>query len=250
MMSNEIIKEGIVMNISICDDDREFVSQLENMIVKYLDEHNYRADIQIFLRSEELIEYVENEGNMDLLFLDIEFDESTGIEIGKSIRDNYNNDSVQIVFVSCKEHYAMQLFDIRPFNFLVKPVEYNKLSYVMDEFNRLFDLQQTFFEYHIGKQQFRINEQSILYFESKGKKINMVTTTGIRQFYGKLSEVNIRLLTKTFCTVHKSFIINTRYVTEYGREQVTMTNGDVIPISRSMRAHLNEKIITNEWGTK
>ena len=60
------------MNIAICDDDREFVSQLESMIVKYLDEHNYRADIQIFLRSEELIEYIENEGDMDLLFLDIE----------------------------------------------------------------------------------------------------------------------------------------------------------------------------------
>lgn len=31
-----MIKEGIVMNISICDDDIEFVSQMENMIIKYL----------------------------------------------------------------------------------------------------------------------------------------------------------------------------------------------------------------------
>ena len=59
----------------------------ENMIIRFLDEHNYKADIQIFLKSDELIEYLENEDDMDMLFLDIELDESTGIEIGKNIRD-------------------------------------------------------------------------------------------------------------------------------------------------------------------
>lgn len=234
-----------MLNIVICDDDEQFVTQLEGLISKYLKYNNFKADVQTFTKSQELIKYIQNEENLDLLFLDIELDGMTGIDIGKSLRSEFYNDSVQIVFISSKADYAIQLFDIRPLNFLVKPIEYSKVEYIMEEYNRLFKFQHNYFDYRIGKQTYQIDTQSILYFQSIGKKINMVTLMGKKEFYGKLSDVCTRINANSFCEVHKSYIINMRYVLEYCKDQVVMTNGDVIPVSRSMRDKLNEKIIEN-----
>ena len=237
-----------MFNIGICDDNEQFIHELKHFILKYLKYNNFKADIQTFIKGQDLLEYIQDENELDLLFLDIELNDTTGIEIGKYLRTEKHNDSVQIVFVSVKSNYAIQLFDIRPMNFLVKPLDYKKVEYIMDEYNRLFKFQNSYYEYNVGKKTHRINEQSIIYFQSVGKKINMVTIDGKKVFYGKLSEVNERLHANSFCEVHKSYIVNMRYISEYDKEQIVMTNGEIIPISRNKRDNFNKKIIENEWG--
>lgn len=236
-----------MLNIAICDDDEQFANRLEDLLYDYLNNNNYKADIQAFTNPDELIKYL-NDESVDLLFLDIEFDNVTGIDIGNSLRKNLHNDLIQIVFVSATESYAMQLFNIRPFDFLVKPVDYKKVNYLMEEYNRIYRVQQNFFEYHMGKQVYKIDEQAVLYFQSEGRKIKMVTSIGDKQFYGKLSEVAEKLKANSFFQVHKSYIINSRYVLEYGKEHVVMTNKEIIPVSRPMREKLNKLIIEEKWG--
>ena len=243
-----IMEEYRMISIGICDDDEVFVNQLETLITKYTEKYNYKTDLQIFTKSQDLLKYIENENNLDLLFLDIELDEKNGIDIGKNIRIDLHNDFLQIVYISAKENYALQLFDIRPLNFLVKPVDYKKVEYIVEEYNRLFNFEKSYFKYHIGKQTYQIDEQSIIYFESIGRKINMITCIGNKEFYGRLSDICNYLNTNSFCEVHKSYIINMRYVLEYCKDKVVMSNQDEIPVSRSMRDKLNEKIIEFEWG--
>lgn len=237
-----------MLRIAICDDNEKFAEQLEDYIFEYTSNHSISADTFVFTSGEELIKNFSVESAYDLLFLDIELGETTGIELGKQIREKMKNETTQIVFVSSKENYAIQLFDIRPLNFLVKPVEYKKLEYVMDEYDRLYKFQHNYFEYNIGKQRFRVNEQSIIYFQSQGKKIQMITQEGDREFYGKLSDVLENLNEHSFISVHKSYVINMRHVSEYGRDSILMINGDWIPISRAMRNSISQKIIENEWG--
>ena len=236
-----------MLNIAICDDDEQFANSLEDLLYDYLKNNNYKADIQIFTDPDDFIKYL-NDESVDLLFLDIEFEKITGVDIGNNLRKNLHNDLIQIVFVSATESYAMQLFNIRPFDFLVKPVDYKKVNYLMEEYNRIYRVQQNFFEYHMGKQVYKIDEQAVLYFQSEGRKIKMVTSIGDKQFYGKLSEVAEKIKANSFFQVHKSYIINSRYVLEYGKEHVVMTNKERIPVSRPMREKLNKLIIEEKWG--
>lgn len=237
-----------MLRIAICDDDEKFAEQLEDYIFEYTSKHSISADVFVFTSGEELLKNFSDESTYDILFLDIELGETTGIELGKQIREKMKNETTQIVFVSSKENYAIQLFDIRPLNFMVKPVEYKKLEYVLNEYDRLYKFQHNYFEYNIGKQRFRINEQSILYFQSQGKKIQMITQEDEKEFYGKLSDVLETLNEHSFIAVHKSYVINMRYVSEYGKESILMINGDVIPVSRAMRNSISQRIIENEWG--
>lgn len=138
--------------------------------------------------------------------------------MGKKIRSDIRYESMQIVFVSAKDNYAMQLFDIRPMNFLVKPVKYERVAYILEEYGRLFQFQPCFLELGKGKHQCKIEERSILYIQSRAKKV---------------------------CVVHKSYVVNLQYVAEYGKDMIRMVDGTCISVSRAMRSNLNHAIMRN-----
>ncbi|MDO5156000.1 MAG: LytTR family DNA-binding domain-containing protein [Eubacteriales bacterium] len=234
-----------MLKVAICDDDDVFCSELENYVSRFSLENNIKIDIQTFYNAQDLLEDIDTDGGFDLLFLDIELGNETGVEVGKWIRSNEKIQAMQIVFVSAKESYAMQLFDIRPMNFLVKPINYERVKYILDEYGRLFDFQPCFFEYISGRRKHRIDERHIVFFQSQAKQILMVTLDGEQQFYGKLSEVYEQISSDFFCLVHKSYLINMRHVIGYNSDSVTMINGDSVPVSRSMRSNLSKKIIEN-----
>ena len=235
-----------MLRIGICDDDEIFLRELERELIEYVDGKNITTEIGLFPDAQLLLDALEMHGLFDILFLDIELKRDTGIEIGKKIRSDLKNEVMQIVFVSSKEQYAMQLFELRPMNFLIKPIDGRKVAYIMDEYNRLSGFQGHFFTYQKNKQEFKINEQCIIYFQSQGKKINILTQEGTKEFYGKLSDVSVGLSPHLFCRIHKSFIVNSRYVREFRPGEVEMVNTDIIPISQSMRIEVNQWLLKNK----
>ncbi|MBQ4060279.1 MAG: response regulator transcription factor [Lachnospiraceae bacterium] len=232
-----------MLRIGICDDDEQFALLLEEMVLNYAKTKGLSIDTQTFMSSDKLFECIEEEGLFDILFLDIELGNETGVDIGMTIRSDLKNETMQIVYVSAKEEYAMQLFNIRPMNFLVKPINYQKVAYILDEYERLYDFQNRFFTYNIGKRKYRMNENCILYFQSQGKKIKMITQDGTIEFYGKLSDAIPHLNERMFCVVHKSFVINMRYVSQHRSDSILMLDGTEIPISQSMKQTVKDKIL-------
>lgn len=232
-----------VLRIGICDDDEKFGLELEGYLLEYAQKKNLVIDTQTFTNDRDILSNIESEGLFDILFLDIELEGTTGVDLGKKLRADIKNEPMQIVYVSSKEGYAMQLFDTRPMNFIIKPVTYKMIERIMDEYGRLYKFQPDFFEYNIGKTKYKVSEQYIFYFQSQGKKIQIVTQNETKEFYGKLSEVLQRLNNDSFCCVHKSYVINLRYVLEFGKDSILMANGERIPVSRAMRKNLNNTIL-------
>lgn len=230
-----------MLRIGICDDDQKFGLEMEDYLLEYAHRKNLMINTQTFTNDKDVLTNIQDEGLFDILFLDIELEGITGVELGKRIRSDLKNETMQIVYVSSKEGYAMQLFETRPMNFIIKPVTYKMIEQIMDEYGRIYKFQPNFFEYHIGKTKFKISEQYILYFQSQGKKIQMMTQDGKIEFYGKLLDIMPQLNEHSFCTVHKSYIINMNYVAQYGRDRIFMVNGDEIPVSQSMRKHVSQK---------
>ncbi len=57
-----------------------------------------------------------------LIFLDIEMQYVNGIEAGKIIREKMKDELTKIVYISGSDNYAMELFQVRPLDFLIKPI--------------------------------------------------------------------------------------------------------------------------------
>lgn len=73
-----------------------------------------------------------------LLFMDIELGDTDGIILGNTLREHLGNEITQIVFISYRKDYALQLFRIRPLDFLIKPMDYGKIRLIMDTYRKLF----------------------------------------------------------------------------------------------------------------
>lgn len=233
-------------HIAICDDNQEFCQALKNDLLEYAKQKNISIYVQQFFTPEEYITYLNENEPVDILFLDIELGKINGVTIGKEIRKDLKNEVTQIVYVSSKESYAMELFQVRPMDFLIKPVKRENVEKIMETYRRLYDRQSKYFIYQAEKQQHRIMEESIFYFRSEGRKVVIVTALGEKSFYGKLSKIAAQLNEEKFCVVHKSYIINMNHVSEYHRDEVIMVNGDRVPISQSMRESVKKKILERD----
>lgn len=235
-----------MFKIAICDDEQVICSRIENIILDYAEMSNEKIDTQVFYSGEEFRKFLEMGQNFDLVFLDIEMKTLNGIEVGRQIREEMDNQIMQIVYISGKDNYYKDLFDVRPMHFLHKPLTEEDIIKDVRMAMKLTDKLGGIFIYKKGHEIFRKPVKSILYFESSNREVKMVTTDGEDVFYGKLDDVYSQVAKYHFMYIHKSYIVNYFFVTKFKYEGVTMSNLEVLPISQARRKTTREQQIKFE----
>lgn len=228
------------MNAFICDDEINTCAELEDFILQYAKDRSIHIHVDVFYSGDALINYLNSENKPNILFLDIELPGTNGIDIGHFIRNKLEDEQMFIIYISSREQYALQLFKNRPFDFMVKPFGKHEVFTVLDNIYKVIQKDSLFFTFQNQKSLYRISYKEILYFQSNGKKINIITFDGIKSFYGSLRNVK---LPDFFLEIHKSYRINYNYVREYSYEQVTMLNGQILNISKINRTTVRRKIL-------
>ena len=236
------------MQIAICDDEIGTCSDIENMILDYADVHAIQIETEVFYSGETLYRAIEYQCMFDMIFLDIQLLALDGVQVGRLIREQLNNEKVAIIYISSNETYAMSLFQVRPLDFLIKPVTKEKITAALDKFIRLREINKQEFYYKIGKSVHKLYLDEIRYFACNGKKINVYAHSGKSEFYGGMREVWRQVEGKGFLTIHKSYIINTAFVSIYHYDSVQMTDGTVLPISQKYRRIMKEKLTEKYRG--
>lgn len=230
------------MKAIICDDEKSTCSELEEIILKYAKERRVPLVTEVFYSGDILLDYLKRE-KINILFLDIELPGKDGVMVGKYIREVLEEENIFLVYISSKENYALQLFQNRPFDFLVKPIEQMKIYHVLDNIYRISGKNSAGFKFQVQNSTYRILYKDILYFQSAGRKINIVMKKEVRTFYGKLNEIEEKLPENLFLRIHKSYLVNKSYVKGFTYEWVKMLNGDVLNISKINRADVRRKIL-------
>lgn len=229
----------LMFQIAICDDDSLFCSELETIILNYYESGD--IEIQVFESGESLYRNLETNKVYDLIFLDIEMIGINGVETGLKIRNELQNEATQIVYASWKEDYYKLLFEIRPNNFLLKPIVQEQVIIEIEKAKKLSDKFKRAFIYKKSQDVYKVYIKDILYFESRGKKMRIVTVNGEDLFYDRLENVIDRLNGLTFYKIHKSYYVNLSHAQVFKYEELQMTNGDVLRISQSKRKEVRAK---------
>lgn len=220
--------------IAVCDDEQIICSTMYNKLQNLSKSKSVIFEIDCFTSGEELCDEIKHT-NYDLLFLDIELPKMNGVAVGQYIRETLKNETIQIAYISSKQEYAMELFEMRPINFLVKPLSNEKIENVIDKFLQLNKIDTETFNFKAGRNYYKIPLSDILYFYSNGRKINIVTSNKEYEFYGSLDNIYSEVKNKKFLFVHKSFLVNFKHINKYQYEQITMSDDKIIPVSQSRR---------------
>lgn len=162
-----------------------------------------------------------------------------GVETGKYIREVRNDNLTQIVYISSKQEYAMELFEVRPMHFLVKPLDENQMEKVLDVYIKINGGKNDRFLYKKNFALHKIEIYKIMYFVRENRKVTMTTNGGEEDiFYESLEKIYERVKKYGFLFIHKSYIINYRYVKKISYDHVVMTNDAEFSISRSRRKEI------------
>lgn len=232
-----------MFRIAICDDETAVCGEMERFILRYAKKTGKEMDVQVFYSGEELFRVMKEEDptcSIDLVFLDIELNRLDGIDVGKKIREELKNEWIQIVYISGRDRYAMQLFQNRPLQFLLKPLEKRDIITVIEKAMELSETQSKYFEFRIGRDYYKVLLSEIVYFEGNGKKIYLHTKRDTYEFYESMTLLEERFEKNGYLKIHKSFLVNDQYIKEYHPQSVTLLSGKDLPISQPQRKRIHE----------
>jgi DNA-binding LytR/AlgR family response regulator len=172
-----------------------------------------------------------------------------GVKVGKYIRETLNNQIIQIAYISSKREYAMELFDYRPINFLIKPLNAEMIKKkVIDKYIALLEKDNYIFTYKKRSEFFKISLSDILYFHNRNRKVTIMTQNGSDEFYDSMEKIYNEVKRYKFLFIHKSIIVNYDYIAKINYTELVMTDGTVFPISQSRRQAVREKFLKIKKG--
>jgi len=88
-----------MLNIAIYVDNKYIRSIIEEIILDYINIIEIEIRVEVFHSGEKLIKYLKNEDKFDLIFLDIELGNTTGIKVANHIRNEFDDHMSKIVLI-------------------------------------------------------------------------------------------------------------------------------------------------------
>jgi len=190
------------------------------------------------------IEFLRKE-KIDLMFLDINMPEITGIEFLKSIPN-----PPYVIITTAYREYAIEGYDLDVVDFLLKPISFERFLKAINRYcnrTRLItgdvgkysdkDVKQQVF-IQDGKNIYKLNYEDILYFEGYGEYVKVITTAKTYMVRESLTEFEQKLSPDSFLRIHKSYIVNLKKITGFSTIHVLLKDIE-IPIGRIFR----EKVV-------
>lgn len=142
----------------------------------------------------------------------------------------------------------MELFEIHPYNFLVKPLNMEKVCKQIQKILQLNYNDRRFFTYTYNKNQYKVLVGDIIYFQSDRHHIKIICKTSTKEYVGKI-KTELEKFPDNFVRINQSDVINIRHIRECFGIEIVMDNGDILPISRKYRDMFNTKMLENsKWG--
>lgn len=235
-----------MLNIAICDDNVQTTGKLDRVIQKIAKKNFVEVEIEVFWNGKSLADAVAKGICFDIIYLDIEMDKEDGISAAKRIRIYDKN--VLIIYVTSHENHMKESFMVRPFQFLIKPVNEKQLETCFMAAYEDINSGDFYFRYSYQRVNHKVLLRDILYFESNKRKVFIITEKATFELYGKLNEIenSLKECKVSFLRVHQSFLVNYKHVKGQAYDFVEMDNGMKIPISEDRRKLISEQYCSME----
>ena len=222
------------MKIAVCDDDRA----AREHIISLINEQTEGAEIAAFASGEELLKSREE---FDVVFLDMEMGETSGMDIARHIRQQEEKSGARciIIFVTGYEKYMNDAFDVSAFHYLLKPVNEEKFCAVLQralkELSAAEERTNRYILLKSSRTQQRVYLKDICYIESANKKVIIHTAAGTLESYGKMEELE-QMTGSSFYRCHRCYLVNMEKIASYSAAAIRLVSGDTLILAQKKYA--------------
>ncbi|MBC6109522.1 LytR/AlgR family response regulator transcription factor [Pedobacter fastidiosus] len=232
---------GVTLSCIIVDDSDLDRKAVENEVFNY-------PDLKVIGSFDNCLEAMNcfTLNKPDILFVDIDMPEINGLEFIKAI----NNTSTANIIISSHPEYALEGFQLKVFDFILKPLEtqrfddtikrlkdFNALKNKAEAYDVLFENEEVVFK--DGLTTIKLKASDILYLEAFGDYTKIVTEKKIHLTLTTLSKFIDSLPTDKFVRIHRSYAVAQDKIKS--KSSVFVGVGDVsLPIGKTYKSTLSK----------
>lgn len=217
--------------VIIVEDEKDASDLLDGYLNRYGGENNVCFDVRRFYDVASFLCNYHNDA--DLIFMDIELPDGDGMEAVTKLREH--DKEVTVVFVTNMSQYAVKGYEVRAFDFIVKPVSYSnfllKLAGAIDCIKQKIG-KDIWISNKEGKMCVRTSR--IKYIEIVQHMLIFHTLDGEYKQSGTLSSVQDALVGEPFSLCNRCYLVNLRFVTAVKQFDVFLGD-EKLQISRLKR---------------
>lgn len=214
------------MEIFICDDEPKILSDISSKVRSALPE----AAVSEFTSGNALLEAI-TEDNCDILLLDIDMPEISGLDIAARLTALANKPL--LIFVTSHDELVYDSLQFHPFGFVRKGYLDKELPRILADCVTELNSRGKHFCFHTASADVKLPLDEILYFESDGNYLKLFSKDKEYRFRDTLSAVENALSDSGFIRIHKGFLVNQAAVKMLTSDEAELVNKTRIPIGRS-----------------
>ena len=207
-----------------------------------------------FFNGIESLRYI-NENNVDVIFLDIQMPDLSGIDLARILKGRNSIYTPAIIFTTAFDQFALEGYRVDAVDYLLKPFSYH-------EFLRAANKALKWVELHLKPLASRPKEEDVIYLKVDAQKVrilcqDIIYIEGLKD-YAKIhltSEKSIltlitlkaledKLPKGRFMRIHNSFIVSLDKINSVTKNTVFL-NKTVLPVSDKFKEEFSKFI--NRW---
>lgn len=229
-----------MIKIKICDDEAVMCEKLKKTVSSLLESWGEEYCIGCFCSG--VSELLYGPLDYDLLFLDIQMPGMDGMKAAARLRER--GFSGEIVFVTAFSEYMPEAFEVEAADYICKPVDKERLKRTLKRvLGRLRTVKEESFCIRTGNGCKRIPFCEIYYCEVINRKLFLHTKSGVIDYYGRMKEAE-REAFPHLIRCHRSYLVNPRFLREYGGGEVLLEDGARIPVSKNYHQVFMERMLS------
>ena len=234
-----------MINVCIVEDELDQAELLKQYINKYGTDTKQPFNITHLSDGIDLVD--DYKGQFDIILLDIQMKHLDGMAAAEKIRKV--DSDVIIIFITSTVQYAVQGYAVDALGYVLKPVPYTQFEQLFEKAITRVNAkkQHIYVKVSVDDKQMKLDCDTISYIESQ--RNNVVIHTDERDYttIGPLKRFDEMLMEHGFSKCHNAYLVNLSMVEAVQKEEVILTNGVTLPISRARKkefmAALTEDIL-------
>ena len=169
------------MNIAIIDDVQQDLDALAEAAREHYDQRQISIQLHTFSSPEDFWNSY-SPGSYDLIFLDIYIKQANGMDLAAQLREK--GDSCALIFVTSSDAFAVASYDVQAAYYLLKPLDTNKLTKVLDSIQIKRAQDTRYIEVICDRTLLRVPVKSILYADTFHNAVQLHTDAGVPEIRG------------------------------------------------------------------
>lgn len=238
----------------VVDDEPLAIRQMESYISKV----SFLERVKSFDSAVDARQWIEDGGEVDLIFVDINMPELSGVDFVKSLTK-----VPMVIFTTAYSEYAVEGFKLDAVDYLLKPFSFEEFSKATHKAQYIYELRslkdKEYGNLPIGEQSADkdcisiradhktslVKFSNIIYLESAGEYVRLHLTDGSKLVtLFRLKNMESSLPSDRFMRVHRSFIVNLEHVTGYTKGRIFLTDNEYAPIGENYKEAFSKYIET------